>query len=177
MPLQLTDRTSFDWNKNEVKIYHEWFLRIKDERIQNIVKALGLEDIPLSRPLLVGAGEISHHWIRTIPELSNGKKLTGLGISIGFDLGVLVGEAIKLKFKDVDWCTVNWPKRHPWENLTAICFGKYPVIEPFNNGEGNFQMQLNNIHGPNLWADLYDTCEGEVLWAEKNRDKYLKPSK
>ena len=157
----LAEKGVKNWTKKEATEYFNWFLKVKDKRVDEFLKFF---DISLSNQFDLDLNLISKKLFQHLTEnreftdqLENGRLvLNKYGYSVIGDFGLLLSKNFETKYTKLKWVIGGKPKSYHSYNL--------PVLEGFENGEWDFIFTsiqkfgyaMNHINEPYDWSGFYN---------------------
>lgn len=146
---------NFEWSLKEAKEYFNWFLSIKEERLENYIKFLSIE-----RNDIAVLGDKMFELLFD-PEFSSIRKdqrrdLTNAGYALAADASLFISDYIVRKYEGkIYWDIVKKPKSAVSYHLPALFgFVKLPYVECMGGGIANARSILWGESNRHIWREM-----------------------
>ncbi len=147
------------WNAKESKIYFDWFISIKDDRVEYLLTSIdedltGNNEIDIER---VGRKVSSILQKPPFSELKEGELIiTNKGLALIADLSLLISKLIIKSCPQITWKIVKKPKGNISYNLPALF--EFPLISHLELMGGSIVEAKAILRGDKtdaIWLEIY----------------------
>lgn len=136
MSEQMREKPPREWTTAEARAHFDWFLRIKEERIDKIASVSGTRN---TISLELKLDRITETIRRSIDNLATSEgdvqNVNGLGLIVGFDAALILGDALAQHIDGAAWrIMMTRMKSFISKNLPVIQRRSLWAFEPFLEG-------------------------------------------
>jgi len=159
-PNELLSKNVREWNSAESKIYFNWFLSIREQRIIAFLDFLSFQ---LKGDTIRDINEIGNKLTRQLfnPIFSESKDgvldLTNKGYALITDYAIFISETLIKNYPVLKWEIVRKPKKDISYNLPSIFgFSKIDHIDMIRGAIANGKAILRNEETGEIWLKMYN---------------------
>jgi len=158
-PLAVADKKARDWSAKEARIYYDWFISVKDYRIEYLLTVIDetLRFSPEADLKRIGETITLLLFHQPFSERKDNKLIiTNMGLALVADFALLISMLIMKKNDKISWKIVKRPKRDISYNLPAM-FG-FPIIqhiELIGASVANAKAILAGMKTSSVWVEMY----------------------
>ncbi|SEG33949.1 hypothetical protein [Algoriphagus boritolerans] len=170
-PEEVNSQKPREWSYTQAKIYFDWFMSIKDHRVEYLLTVFDEEFSSDNEKLLKGLGKKVFETLQIAPfstDESSGKVISNKGLAIAADISLLVSKLIIKNHPRLKWRIVRTPKRDLSFHLPAIFnFPKLGHLELMGGSIVNSKAILRGEETSDVWWRMFKYAD-DVL---KNEDR------
>lgn len=161
-PVEVSEKKPREWSANEARLYFNWFMSVKDDRVEYMLTAIdetltnnSLEDIKR-------IGETITNVLSEEPFSENIEGeliITNRGLALVADLSLLISKLIIKDYTQITWKIVKRPLRDISYNLPAM-FG-FPLVghrELIGAAIMNAKAILRGERDSSIWLKMYQSA-------------------
>ena len=101
-----------EWTRRETQQHFEWFLAVKPGRVAEIKKASGVHDATsLDETMALVTEAIRRSLSNLATHVADGQTVNGLGLVVGFDAALIVGDSLVERCSGTSWRVMKTPMR------------------------------------------------------------------
>jgi hypothetical protein len=169
-PAEVVEKKARDWSNKEAKLYFDWLMSVKEDRIEYMLTVLDETLTENSEADIQRIGEKITQLLFTFPfsdKLENEYAITNKGLALVVDLSLLISKLIIEHYPQIKWCIVKRPKRDFSYNLPAL-FG-FPIIEyrdPIGAAVSNAKAILQREKDSSIWLTMYKSVTSTLTNVE-----------
>lgn len=169
-PEEVNSKKPKEWSYKEAKVYFDWFMSVKDDRVEYLLTVLD-EDLTCdNEKSLKRIGQKVFDLLHKEPfstDESSGKVITNKGLALAADISLLVSKLIINNHPGLKWGIVRTPKRDLSFHLPAIFnFPKLGHLELMGGSIFNSKAILRGEETYDVWWRMFKYAD-DILNDEK----------
>jgi hypothetical protein len=157
-PLEIAEKKVQDWSVKEAKLYFDWFISTKDDRVEYLLTAMDeeLTNRPEEDMKRIGEKVTKLLFERPFSEKDeNEPVITNKGLALVADLSLLISQLVILKHPQIIWKIVK-AKKNVSYNLPAMFeFPMYKHMELIGAAIVNAKAILRGEKTASIWVEMY----------------------
>lgn len=158
-PSEVHSKKPREWNSIEAKIYFDWFMSVKDDRVDYLLTVFDEVFTGNIEADLKRLGQDVYETLKKEPfssEEPTGKTITNTGLAIATDMALLVSRMIINKHPKIKWGIVKKPKRDISYQLPALFeFGERGPVELVRVSIVNARAILRGEERSDIWWRMF----------------------
>ena len=165
-PEQVHSIPQKNWNASQAELYFEWFMSVKDDRVNYLLTALNevYSNDPESDLKRIGSKVYDELFKAPFSERENGTiKITNCGLAMAADVGILLANVLMFNNSHIKWEILKKPKSDLSYRLPVLTgFVGLDYIEPIRYSTGNSRAILMGEENADVWWKLYEAAQEKV---------------
>jgi hypothetical protein len=159
-PIDVIGKDPMIWNTKEAKHYFNWFISIKDDRVDHLLTSIDevLTDDPEADVKRIGKKVTDFLFGYPFSNQEESKLIiTNKGLALAADLSLLIAKLIMENHPQITWGIVKRPKRDISYNLPAL-FG-FPIVEHLELMGASIRYAraiLESNNTSSVWVEMYN---------------------
>ncbi len=153
---------SRDWTAGQAKIYFDWFLSVKDDRLNYMLTAIDEELTKNDENDLKRIGQKVSDLLFELPfsTLDNDiHTITNKGLALAADMGILTSSLISLALPEVRWEILKKPKSDMSFRLPVMVgLSNSRYVEPIRYSTSYARAILERESDGDIWWKLFEGC-------------------
>lgn len=162
-PASVNSKKPSEWSYDEAKVYFNWMMEIKEERINYFLSFLNETRTSDPEEDLRRIGQKTYFKLLSEPFSVNeeGKKvLTNVGLALAADVSLLLAECILEKHPELKWGIVRRPKKDLSFHLPALMpYPKYGHLELMRTSIVNARNMIVGKETSDVWLDIFKAVD------------------
>lgn len=158
-PEEVNSKKPREWSYEEAKMYFDWFMSVKDDRVEYLLTVFDEEVACDNEKYLKRIGQKVFDVLHKEPfstDESSGKAITNRGLALAADMALLVAKLIMQKYPGIKWNIVKSPKSDVSFHLPALFkFPKLGHIETIGGSIANSKAILRGEETYDIWWKMF----------------------
>jgi hypothetical protein len=157
-PLEIAEKKVQEWSAKEAKLYFDWFISTKDDRVEYFLTVMDEELTNRPEEDLKRIGEKVTKLLFEPPfseKDGNEQIITNKGLALVADLSLLISQLIILKHPQITWKIVKAKKDISYNLPAMFEFPMYKHIELIRGAIANAKAILRNEKTASIWVEMY----------------------